>query len=68
MSGYTTIDIDRVVSMTDAAVLVRIDEDERWLPFSVLDEDTRELLESACGDGVRALEVAVWFAEREGLV
>ena len=65
---YATIDIDKVLHMTDAAVLVRIDEAERWLPFSVLGEDSRELLESAWWDGVRALEVSVWFAEKEGLV
>ena len=68
MTEYTVIDIDKIEHITNSAVLVKIDEDEQWIPLSVLDHDSIALIESPHWGYVRGLEVAVWFAEKEGLV
>lgn len=60
---YVTICIDEIETTTDAAVLAVIDGDELWIPRSVI-EDGNSVEE---GDD-DSLEVAKWFAEKEGLI
>jgi hypothetical protein len=56
---YVTVLVDYVETRTDKAVLCHFDGRDVWLPLSVIDsEDDFE-------DG--PIDVAEWFAEREGL-
>lgn len=61
---YVTVEVDEVVRETDLAFLVRIDGDELWMPKSVV-EGGGEL--DILGFQDIELEVAEWFAKKEGL-
>ena len=52
-----------IVHLTDNAVLVEVGETETWIPKSVIVDD----LESASPGDQVTLEIAEWFAEKEGL-
>jgi hypothetical protein len=60
---YRTIGVERVVAETDAAVLLRVDGDERWIPKSLI-EDVASI---DVGDESFEAEIAEWFCEKEGL-
>lgn len=58
-----TIDI---VHKTDDAVLVcDADDNEVWIPYSLMDEDEDDF---KIGDEGVELNVAEWFATKEGLI
>ncbi len=63
MSDLAGIDVT-IMHMTDAAVLVSTGLNETWIPRSVIadDMDNYEVGEEAY------LEIAEWFAIKEGLV
>ena len=54
---HEVIHHDGVLHETDAAVLVEIDGEERWIPKSVTED----------WDGTTAT-VAVWWLEKEGMI
>jgi len=54
-----SIDYDHRVNETAKAILFLIDGEEYWIPKSVIIDDDEE--ESG------SIEVAQWFAEKEGL-
>jgi len=62
MTDYADIDIDGVKHTTATAVLLIIEDKDCWVPLSVIhpdDDDLRTL---------KTVRVALWFAEKEGLV
>jgi len=61
MTDYTPIDYDECKHVTDQAALLIIDGDEVWLPLSVV-EDAPEVGDSGL------IDVAEWFALKEGLI
>ena len=64
MSTTVRIEDREVIRDTGKAILVRIgDEHEKWIPSSVVDDDSEIWAEGDKGD----LVVKAWFAEREGL-
>ena len=55
--------IDRVVHQTAKAVLVSFGDDEEvWIPFSVIEPESLVNLEEATD-----IDVADWFVKKEGL-
>jgi len=57
-----------VLHVTDAALKIRLPDDNVvWIPKSVVHDDS-ELTADAAVDDVGDLEVRRWFAEKEGLV
>jgi len=63
-SNYTHLDFEKVVKVTDKALLVRFtDGTESWLPFSqVADSDDYEE-----GDGPGTISITDWLANERGL-
>ena len=59
-----TICVHQVVRETDKAFLFLLDSGETWVPKSVV-EDADDIAE---GDDDLEVEVAKWFAEKEGLI
>jgi hypothetical protein len=57
------IDFDACVKETELAICIEIDGDSQWIPRSLIDGDPPEK-----GDGDGTILVALWFAEKEGLV
>jgi len=56
----------RVVTKTDAAILVVHDDEEFWIPFSQIDDDSEVAQHSETGDdGV--LTIPQWLAEKKGM-
>ena len=70
VTEYAHVDIDLVEHSTDEAVLVVIDGVQRWIPFSVLDGESVAAVQEADrgSSSVKYVQVAVWFAEKKGLV
>jgi len=65
MATYETIDACEIQHETAKALLVRFENgDELWVPKSVIAEDDLGTFE--IGDVVE-LNIATWFAEKEGL-
>lgn len=60
---YRTVAVERVVAETDAAVLLTVDGDDRWVPKSLIENPAA----LDVGDVDIEVEVAEWFAEKEGL-
>lgn len=54
--------IDRVVHMTEKAVLISFGDEEKWIPFSVIEPDSLSELEET-----ESIDVADWFVKKEGL-
>lgn len=57
--GFVVIDFDRVKTNTASAVLLEIEDLKHWIPLSVIGQWDEE---------ARQVEVAEWFAEKEGLI
>lgn len=55
------ITIDKVLTETNKAVLVKIDEDELWLPKSQIELDENS-------NGVSIAQMPEWLAINKGLV
>lgn len=65
MSGRYYADVE-VIAETDGALRVKSDElGERWLPRSVIDEESEIDRDSEQGD-TGDLVVKEWFADKEG--
>lgn len=62
MDSYP-LDYDEVIHETDKAVLFLIDDQEVWIPRSLIDGDPPEPL-----SGPGCVDVASWWLEKEGLV
>lgn len=62
---YVEVDYDQCTMTTEKAVLVRIDDDDVWLPDSVINHEERV---PSIADGGGCVEVEVWFATKEGLI
>lgn len=64
MSESVELEVE-VLAVTGKAVLVKVDEEERWVPLSCvdLDETDVELEKGETG----TLAVVAWFAKKEGL-
>lgn len=60
---YRAVEVDEVLKATDAAFLFEIGGEEKWVPKSCV-ESPDEIGE---GDTGLSVEVAEWFALREGL-
>lgn len=57
----------KVLRRTERAVLVEMEDgDERWIPFSVI-HDNSEIYEGDESGGEGELVVKEWFAEKEGI-
>lgn len=61
MANYCELPIDEILHETAKAMLVKIDENQFWIPLSQIDKD-----ESDWDAGV--LMVSEWFAKKEGLI
>jgi hypothetical protein len=61
--GWVHLDVQRVVRVTEKALLVRVDDEEHWLPTSqVCDaEDYAE------GDEDCTISITNWLANEKGL-
>lgn len=59
---YIDLGDAEVIAVTDRAVLVELDGEERWFPRAVL----RDGDDAGRGDTI-TLEVESWFASKEGL-
>jgi hypothetical protein len=63
---FTKVSIGHVSMVTDKAVLVQLDDDEKkWIPRSVLSYRSDKAVET---DDPTELEIADWFVQKEGLV
>lgn len=62
-SGWIFLEGCRIVKLTNRAVLIEHDDEERWIPLSVIDDPER--LE--VGDADITIGVKEWFAEKEGI-
>lgn len=63
MPRTVTIAVEVVLRETDLALLFVIDDDEVWIPKSVIeDAETIDV-----GDEDIEINIASWFAEKEGL-
>lgn len=62
-SSWVHLDVDRVVRLTEKAMLVEIDGEEVWVPLSVVaDAETYEE-----GDTDVTISVQEWWAEKNDL-
>ena len=62
---YVEIDLD-IVAMTDGAVLCDDGDDEYWIPRSCIEDG--EDIDYDDIEKTLTLNVAEWFAEKEGLI
>ncbi len=63
MSNYVHLDVDKILRATDKALLLKIDDEEIWVPRSmVADGDDYE-----AGDEDVTISVTEWFANKGGL-
>jgi hypothetical protein len=67
-TDFTMLHYDDVKHHTERAVLFIVGDDEVWVPKSVIeveydDREWEDLIKSGPGE----IEVAEWFAEKEGL-
>lgn len=71
MSGldeFVEVECDVVVA-TGSAVLVRTaDDEEVWVPRSLLQDEGEEIFAGACELDAQTLYVREWFAAKEGLI
>jgi len=56
-----------VLHETTAAVLLKLDGNEHWLPKSKLSEDSRHVIDNAVRDDEVEIEVEDRFAKERGL-
>jgi hypothetical protein len=74
MATVVELAYDEVVARTDEAMLFSVDGEDIWIPKSCIEDERLEdeWETNAYGDdaaeGHGTLHVAIWFAEREGLV
>lgn len=62
-SSWVHLDVDRVVRLTEKAMLVEIDGEEVWVPLSVVaDAETYEE-----GDTDVTISIQEWWAEKNDL-
>lgn len=61
MSSYADVDFDSVLIETDGAILFNIDEEEIWIPLSVIDTDSFD-------EQDKVVSVEIWYATKEGLI
>ena len=62
-SRYVHLDVEKIVKVTDKAMLLRLEDSEVWVPLSqVADADDYEEGDEDC-----CVSVTEWFAEKEGL-
>lgn len=54
--------IDRVVHMTEKAALISFGDEEKWIPFSVIEPESLAELEETAN-----IDIADWFVKKEGL-
>ena len=65
---YVEVVHDGVITTTEKAILLAIDCEEIWIPRSVIFAgDDIEPLEDFSADASGRIEVAEWYATREGL-
>ncbi len=60
---YTTVGVSKVLQETALAFLFETEDGETWVPKSVLESPD----DIAVDDEEIEVEVAAWFAEKEGL-
>lgn len=61
---YRLEDVD-VIKVTEKAVLVLYEGEERWIPKSIITDPDPDDLEE--GDEREEIEVPMWFAKKEGI-
>ena len=64
-SNYVHVDVDEIVRVTDKALLVRIDDEQIWLPLSQI-ADAGDY-DFQAGDQELSLSVTEWIAREKGL-
>ncbi len=64
---FTEIDFDSIEHETTKAFLIKVDRKKVWLPKSQIDpeSDQLDLVDDADGGEIR---VAVWWAQKQGLI
>lgn len=61
---YTAVKVDVVLSRTRKAVLIATDENEYWIPYSLIhEEDLAVLNDDFMGD----MQIESWFVSKEGI-
>lgn len=65
-TDYTEFSVT-LLHKTVKAVLLDFETAEVWVPLSVLSDDGREAVDDAEVDDVIDVEIATWFADKEGL-
>jgi len=63
-SNYVHLDVDLIKAETEKAFLVKIGEEEHWLPFSqIADHEVYDV-----GDKDLTLSVTEWIAKQKNLI
>lgn len=63
MSNYVHLDVDEVVKETEKALLLRIGDEELWVPLSQI----ADAADYSAGDADCTVSVTKWFADKNGL-
>ena len=63
MDSYVDIHHDGIITTTDMARLFRVDDEEIWIPNSLIEYYDEDL-----HDGHGIVTIPAWFAEKEELI
>lgn len=63
-SNYVTFDVDEIVRETDAAFLLRIEDEEHWIPKSQIADAS----DYAMGDVDCSMSLTEFIARQKGLL
>ena len=63
MNDYTHLDVEKIKTITEKAMLIKLEDGEHWVPLSqIADADDYEE-----GDEDLTLSVTAWFCKKENL-
>jgi len=62
MSEYVEVQYEQVIRKTDAAVLVLIDGEDVWLPWTQIEDNGEDL-----GEGAGVLYLKRWLAQKKDI-
>lgn len=63
MTRYVEVEVEDCLRETDKAVLLRIEDEEHWVPFSQIEDNNENLREGYSG----RLYLTRWICEEKGI-
>lgn len=67
MTEYFTIDKATIVAFSDKAVLITVDGEKYWLPFSQVEEPDERYIRDCRGLEIE-MTIPAWLAKEKGLI